>query len=281
MTSFPPFISRLAVCSWSLQPETPRQLLDQLKEAGIPRTQIALDPLRTQPALWSSLQPMCADEGIELVSGMFVTKGEDYSTMESIKATGGLVPDATWDENWTNIECMASLARNLGLPLVTFHAGFLPHEESDPQFKKMLDRVRLVADAFAEQEINLAFETGQETAETLRIFLDKLDRGNVGVNFDPANMLLYEKGDPIQALKTLGPRLLQCHLKDANRTKQPGTWGEEMAVGSGEVDWPAFFQTLADQNFAGYLALEREAGDQRLADIKAGKDFVVKLLANS
>jgi L-ribulose-5-phosphate 3-epimerase len=101
------------------------------------------------------------------------------------------------------------------------HAGFLPHEETDPAFGKLLGRIRAVADLFAAQGIELGLETGQETAETLRLFLQKLDRPNVGVNFDPANMILYDKGDPIQALQLLRPWLKQCHIKDANRTECP------------------------------------------------------------
>jgi L-ribulose-5-phosphate 3-epimerase len=161
--------------------------------------------------------------------------------------------------------------------LVTFHAGFLPHEEHDPQFKKLLDRIARVADLFAAKGISLGFETGQETAETLGVFLSRLDRPTVGVNFDPANMILYEKGDPIQSLRSLGRWLKQCHVKDARRTRQPGTWGDEVVVGTGEVNWRAFFQTLQDLQFQGYCSIEREAGNQRTADIRAARDFIVGL----
>jgi len=131
-----------------------------------------------------------------------------------------------------------------------------------------------VADLFKRQDISLAFETGQESAGTLLEFLEKLDRPNLGVNFDPANLILYEKGDPIEALKTLAPRLKQCHLKDAVQTSRPGTWGEEVPVGAGQVNWERFFQTLAQIDFTGYLAIEREAGNQRLQDIATARDFV-------
>jgi len=262
------------VCSWSLQPQTPQQLVEQITALGIPRVQIALDPLRAEPKIWGNLPDLCKARGIEFVSGMFGTVGEDYSTMESIRRTGGLVPDGTWDENWKNIRGLAPLARSLGLSLVTFHAGFIPEEEKDPAFSKLLHRIRMVAEVFAGEGIDLAFETGQESANLLLEFLHKLDRANVGVNFDPANMILYDKGDPIQALQILAPRLKQCHLKDANKTRQPGVWGEEVPVGTGEVDWAAFFQILRQIHFSGYLAIEREAGTQRLEDILAARRFV-------
>jgi sugar phosphate isomerase/epimerase len=274
----PPFLERLAVCSWSLQPQGPQHLLDQLKALGISRVQIALDPLRTEPAAWEKFPQLCAQRGIQLVSGMFGTVGEDYSTMDSIRRTGGVVPDATWEENRRNLPVIAELARKLNLSLVTFHAGFLPHEETDPAFAKLIERIRWVADLFAGKGLELGFETGQESAATLLAFLKKLERPSVGVNFDPANMILYDKGDPIEALQILAPRLKQCHLKDAVKTRTPGAWGEEVPLGTGEVDWPRFFKTLQKINFSGYLSIEREAGSQRLQDILTARKFVEGLI---
>lgn len=263
--------SRLAVCSWSLRPADPRDLLAQLQDIGIRRVQIALDPLRKSPAVWSILPALCAKQGVTFVSGMFETVGEDYSTLESIQRTGGIVPDQTWPENWRNIQAAADIAQRLGLKLVTFHAGFLPHEASDLRRQLLLERLALLADLFAAKGIELGLETGQETAGTLAAFLQQLGKPHVGVNFDPANMILYDKGDPIAALRTLGPWLKQCHIKDAVKTKKTGTWGQEVPVGSGQVDWPAFLQTLDKLNFRGNLAIEREAGDQRAADIKTAR----------
>ncbi|MBM3877515.1 MAG: sugar phosphate isomerase/epimerase [Verrucomicrobia bacterium] len=269
--------SRLAVCSWSLHPATPQQLLQDLESIGIPRIQLALDPLRSNPDVWRSAPMLLAQRDIEVVAGMFGTVGEDYSTPETIKRTGGVVPDATWEQNCRNIQQVARIAGQLALPLVTFHAGFLPHEESDPDYSKLLDRISRIAELFGEQGIALGFETGQETAETLRAFLEKLDCANVGVNFDPANMILYEKGDPIAALRVLAPFLRSCHLKDATATKVPGTWGDEVVVGTGQVDWRAFFRTLDEVKFKGHLSIEREAGTTRVADIVNAKEFVLGL----
>ena len=272
-------VSRLAVCSWSLQPANPRQLIDKIRETGLTRIQCALDPVRDDPPVWGRFAEECAAAKLTLVSGMFGTIGEDYSTLESIKRTGGLVPDPTWEQNWRNIQTTVDLARRLGLRLVTFHAGFLPHEESDPAFAKLFDRTARVADLFAASQIDLGFETGQETAETLRVFLEKLNRPNVGVNFDPANLILYDKGDPIQAVRTLRPWLRQCHIKDALKTKVPGTWGEEVTVGTGQVDWRAFFRALTEMQFTGDLAIEREAGNQRVADIRTARQYVESIAA--
>jgi sugar phosphate isomerase/epimerase len=187
------------------------------------------------------------------------------------------VPDATWSGNWKNFEANAELGERLGLKLVTFHAGFLPHEEKDPAFAKLQDRVRRTADLFQARGIALGLETGQETADTLAAFLRKLDHRGVGVNLDPANILLYDKGDPVAAVRTLGTWLKQCHLKDAVRTKVPGTWGEEVVLGTGQVDWKAFFKTLSEAGFTGNLCIEREAGKERAADIRAAREYVERL----
>jgi sugar phosphate isomerase/epimerase len=242
--------------------------------------QCAIDPIRENPAVWGKFAERSARAGVTFASGMFGCEGEDYTTMDSIRRTGGIVPDATWAKNWQNIQRTAELATAMGLKLVTFHAGFLPHDDSDPTFATLLDRMRRVADVFAARKINLGLETGQESADTLAAFLKKLERPNVGVNFDPANMILYDKGDPIAALRTLAPWLQQCHLKDANRTRVSGTWGDEVPVGTGQVDWARFFTVLDEIKFAGYCCFEREAGTQRVEDIRRGHDFVQKLLGN-
>ncbi|MHC1762967.1 MAG: sugar phosphate isomerase/epimerase family protein [Verrucomicrobiia bacterium] len=271
-------LDRLAVCSWSLQPASPQVLINQVKEIGLARIQIALDPIRDQPAVWGNFAAQASAAGLELVSGMFGCVGEDYTTLESIRKTGGIVPDANWDQNWANIRKTADLASRIGLKLVTFHAGFLPHDPKDADYAKLRQRLLQVAELFAERGIDLALETGQETADTLRAFLEDLHRNNVGVNFDPANMILYDKGDPITALRTLSPWLKQCHIKDAKKTKQPGTWGEEVVVGTGEVAWREFFEVLEQRGFKGYCAIEREAGTQRAQDIKAARTFIQSLV---
>ena len=273
-------VQRLAVCSWSLQPQSPQQLIDQIKSIGIPRVQIALDPIRAEPT-WQNFGALAAQNGIALVSGMFGTVGEDYTTMETIRRTGGVVPDETWEENWRNIQATAQLAAKMKIGLVTFHAGFLPHEERDPGFKKLLERLRKVADVFASNRVDLALETGQETADALMRFLQVLERPNVGVNFDPANMILYDKGDPMAALETLSPWLKQCHIKDGRRTKQPGTWGDEVVVGTGEVDWRRFFAVLERVGFKGDLAIEREAGNQRAQDIRAAREYLQRTITSA
>lgn len=271
------FLNRLAVCSWSLQPNSPEELIGHVRQIGLRTLQLALDPIRAQPEIWGRTKELCSENGIILVSGMFGTIGEDYTTMESIRRTGGVVPDETWAENWKNIQQIADIAKSLGIHLVTFHAGFLPHDHTSPDFKKLVSRLGQIADHFKRKGLDLALETGQEDADDLELFLIQLNRPNVGVNFDPANMILYDRGDPIDALHTLGKRLKQVHIKDATRTTRAGEWGQEVVVGTGEVPWREFFATLDQLRFAGFCCIEREAGSQRAADIKAAREHIAAL----
>lgn len=248
-----------------------------MRATGIHRVQLALDPLREAPGTWGQTGRVLAQAGVTITSGMFGCLGEDYSTLDSIRLTGGIVPDATWEQNLDNLQATARIAAALGLRLVTFHAGFVPHDPADPSFATMLGRLERVAGIFAADKLSVGLETGQETADDLAVLLGALARPNVGVNFDPANMLLYGKGDPIQAVRRLGPWIRQVHVKDALPAQSPGTWGREVPVGMGQVDWPAFLGALAEMKYAGDLVIEREAGTERVADIRRAREVVLNL----
>jgi L-ribulose-5-phosphate 3-epimerase len=90
-----------------------------------------------------------------------------------------------------------------------------------------------------------------------------------GVNFDPANMVLYDEGNPVQAMAVLAPWIRHVHIKDGIRTRRPGAWGREVPWGEGEVGAEAFLRELKRLGYAGALAIEREAGDRRVQDIRS------------
>ena len=271
-------INRLGVCSWSLQPGNPAELVQSIRDTGLSRVQLALDPMREDPG-WADGPQMLEDAGITVASGMFHTIGEDYTSPATIRETGGVVPDEHWDANLVNIRQVALIASKLGLKLVSGHAGFIPQDDKDPLFETLVERLRAIADIFADQfGGTLILETGQETAGTLELFLKALDRDNVAVNFDPANMLLYDMGDPIAALTRLVRYVAQVHIKDAIRPEEEGQWGSEVVVGTGSVDWKVFLDILEEAGFEGGMMIEREAGDTRVADIVKGKEFIQALL---
>jgi len=200
---------------------------------------------------------------------------EDYTTLDTIKMTGGIAPDAQWPASGEAFAKAAKITAGLGSKYIMMHVGFLDH--SDPIYaKKFYDRVRHLGDCAGESGVTLLMETGQETAEDLQRFVETLNHPNVLLNFDPANLILYNKDEPMSAFRRLAPWVRHIHIKDAIRTKVPGTWGSEVVWGDGEVNPYAFLNTLADCGFNGALAIEREAGEQRVKDISVA---VRRLLA--
>lgn len=264
----------VGACSWCLRPAAPAALAGGLRKIGVRLVQLALDPIRTGEWDEDETANTLREADVSIASGMMRTIDEDYTTLETIRETGGVRQN--WERNRAAASENARLARRLGLSLVTLHAGFIPHDPADPLRQIMLSRLREVIDLFAEQGVRIGFETGQETADTLVSALDQLDRPGAGVNFDPANMILYGMGDPVEALRKLAPRVLQIHIKDANPAPRSGVWGREVAVGSGAVKWDAFFDVMRSAGLRCGLMLEREAGPDCVNDMRAALDLLRK-----
>jgi sugar phosphate isomerase/epimerase len=191
---------------------------------------------------------------------------EDYSTLESIKETGGIAPDEYWEQNRKLFTDAVRITSQLGVKYVSMHAGFIDTSREE-YAGKFHERIRQLADVAAEKEIILLMETGQESAEELWEFLQELNHPFVGVNFDPANMILYNKDEPCEAVRALAPWIKHTHIKDAIRTREPGRWGMEVPWGEGQVGADNFLKTLREIGYEGTLAIEREWGDDRLGDI--------------
>jgi sugar phosphate isomerase/epimerase len=275
---------RTAVCSWSLRPSGPEELASLLRGLRIMRVQLALVPCVEDPDRWGRACTQLRGEGVDIVSGMLATVGEDYSTLQSIARTGGVRSDRWWNANLDRAIRVAEFAAAHGIALVTFHAGFIPHERVSPQRVTMLDRLRTVIDIFAQRGVDVAFETGQESAATLSQALADLERPRAGVNFDPANMILYGMGDPVDAVRALAPRILQVHIKDAIAAEVPGTWGREVRAGEGRVAWSEFLGAVREANVAAGrgredidLVIEREAGAARAGDVAHARDLLASL----
>ena len=262
----------IGVCSWSLQVKSVPELKGFLDQLGINVVQIACgDPHHASWDEGDALPETARASGIVMTGAMLGFPGEDYTTPQTIKETGGFGNPATRAERIERLKWALDRTLALGLSDLTLHAGFLP-ESDDPGRKAMLDTLAQAGQLAADQGVTLAFETGQETAELLRRTLDDLEAPNLKVNFDPANMILYDMGDPIRAVEILGPDIRSVHLKDARRTRVPGQWGDEVPLGDGEVGIPRFLEALKNVGYTGPLVIEREVGDQagRLRDVALG-----------
>lgn len=273
---------QLGVCSWSMLPQSADDMARIMRELDLKKLQLGLVPHRDDAGIVDGVPEALEKVGARVVSGMFGTRGEDYTTMGTIKVTGGIVPDEHWEDNQEVARGAAARAKRFGLPAVMFHAGFLPHDMEGAEFRKLAGRIEVVAAIFAAESIDLMFETGQETADDLWAFFDHMEeRGvtNIGINFDPANMILYGKGEPIAALRKLLPRVKSIHIKDAVPTETPGQWGAEVPVGEGQVDWHAFVSVLAEGGYTGDMHIEREGGENRLSDARKAIEVITKVMA--
>ncbi len=270
----------IGVCSWSLQVTGIPELKRLMGRLGIDVVQIACgDPHHAAWQEGDGLPEAARAAGFRLTGAMLGFPGEDYTTPQTIQKSGGFGDPATRPERLERFKWALDRTLALGLKDLMLHAGFLP-EPGEPDRKPFLDTLAKVADLAKAKGVTIAFETGQETADLLKRTLEELKNPNLKVNFDPANMILYDKGDPIRAVEILGPYIRSVHVKDANRTRVPGTWGDEVPLGQGQVNIKRFVQTLKKVGYQGPLCIEREVGnqEQRVADIAHGIKVLMECL---
>jgi sugar phosphate isomerase/epimerase len=254
--------------------QDPDQTLEPLQQLGIEHLQLGVPgdlPLDNVAAWRRALEK----RGVRLHTVFGVYTGESYADIPTVKRTVGFVPRATRSQRLERTHQLLSFAAGLGCKGFATHLGFITGDDT------MIGLVREVADDAAKLGMTFALETGQETADDLLDFILGVNRDNVGVNFDPANMILYGSGDPIKALEIVGQHVLTVHAKDGNwpSAAAPDSLGTEQPLGDGAVDFPAFLHALTRTGYSGPLFIEREIEDpdQRLDDVAAGKQYLEAL----
>jgi len=254
----------ISVCSWSLG--------NDFDALGALREQTGVDTLNfaVLPAVEAGGEGYLAkvkSEGYNISATMINFPQEDYSSLEAIKATGGIVPEEYWGENKKRILDALDITVELGVKYLLMHFGFLSHSD-EAGYKSFCEKVEFLAKSAREKGVVFLMETGQESAGELLRFLEEINDEALAVNFDPANMILYNKDEPLDGVVKLAGWIKHIHIKDAIRTKVPGTWGSEVVWGTGEVGGDEFLRKLKGIDFESALDIEREAGDNRLEDIK-------------
>jgi sugar phosphate isomerase/epimerase len=220
----------------------------------------------------------CKTAGITITAMFGGFEGESYADIPTVKRTVGLVPPETRAERTSELKEIADFAKSMGISLVGLHIGFVPHDKSDPLFRQVVAVAQELCDHLKRNGQNLHLETGQETAEALLEFIAAVGRGNLFINFDPANMILYGTGNPIEALKKVGRYVRSVHCKDAKWAKNPGQeWGAEVPLGEGDVGMETYLRTLKDIGYTGPLTIEREIAHDPVRQ-KADIGAAVKLL---
>ena len=230
------------------------------KELGIPTIQIHAPHAGNRSAeAAEKVNKRLEEFGISATAVFGGFEGESYADIPTVVKTVGLVPPETRQSRLDEMKEISDFAKHLGCDVIALHLGFVPHEIESPLYADTVAVTRELCEYAQGNGQSLHLETGQETAEALVEFISDVARDNLFVNFDPANMILYGTGQPIDALKTLGNRVRSVHFKDAKWGDKPGVeWGEEVRLGDGDVDIELYMQTLKDIGFDGPLTIERE-----------------------
>ncbi len=183
--------------------------------------------------------------------------------------TLGLVPEAYRVERIAALKRWADFTARIGAPALITHCGFIPENMSDPAYDGVLAAIREVAEYCAGRDLGFWFETGQETPVVLLRTIRRIDLPNLGVNLDPANLILYGKGNPIDALDVLGSYVRNIHIKDGLYPTDGEHLGQEVFPGQGRVCFPALLRRLREIGFTGELIIENEISDgARIGDIE-------------
>jgi sugar phosphate isomerase/epimerase len=211
--------------------------------------------------------------------------GEDYADIPTVQRTVGFIPPATRAARERRTIEISDFARAMGVASIACHIGCVPEDRSHPDYTGVRDTVRRICDHAAKAGQTFALETGQEPAHTLLQFIQEVDRPNLRINFDPANMILYGSGDPIEALRAVGHLVVSVHAKDGDwpPKDKPGALGTERPLGQGAVGMERFVGALREIGYSGPLNVEREVEDQaqRLEDIAGGLALLRSLTSST
>lgn len=229
-------------------------------ELGVPTIQLHAPEKETRtPENAEKFLAQLKELGITLTAVFGGFEGESYADIPTVVDTVGLVPPTTRSDRVQEMKEIADFARLLNCDVVALHLGFIPHDNSDPLYQEIVAVTQDLLDHCKANNQALHLETGQETAEGLLQFISDVGRDNLFVNFDPANMILYGTGEPIEALQKVGAFVKSIHCKDGTWSDQPGeTWGAEVPLGEGDVGMENYLRTLDELGYTGPLTIERE-----------------------
>lgn len=238
-----------------------RDPLDDVRSLGVRCGQLGLpESMTLDDAAAAHWKQALSSPPFTIVTIFASYDGESYADIPTVQRTVGFIPRATRQERERRTLAVSDFAAKLGVGSIACHIGFVPEDPADPDYVAVRDLVRRICDHAAGHHQTFALETGQERADVLLRFLADCARPNLGINFDPANLILYGTGEPIEALRTLAPKLLSVHCKDGDwpPKETPGALGTERALGQGAVGIERFVRTLQEVGFRGTLNIERE-----------------------
>ncbi len=236
------------------------------------------------PALWTDekleeLKQLTAEYDVEITAFWCGWAGPKRWNFTEGPETLGIVPVAYRGMRVQNLLDGAAFADKLGIKDVVTHMGFIPENMTDPNYPGVVAAVKVIALDLKRREQNLLFETGQETPVVLLRLFEEINTGNLYVNLDPANLMMYGKANPVDALDVFGDYVRGVHAKDGLYPTNGRELGHEVKVGTGKANFPALLKGLKEHGFDGSLTIEREiSGDQQLIDIRETQAYLQGLI---
>lgn len=257
--------------------------LSVVQDLGIPTVQIGYPAALDNEAGIREIEAARVATGIEITTVFCGFPGESYADIPTVQETVGLVPEATRTERVEQTLKIAEFAQKIGVARVAAHIGFVPEDHADPRYPQLVEVTRHICNELKARGQVFALETGQETAQGLKHFIEDVKVDNLRVNFDPANMILYGNDQPIPALDVLMPWIDGVHAKDGKwpteEGQKTGQLGEETPLGEGDVNMAAWIKKLLELGYRGPITIEREiSGDKQKEDIRQGKKLLEDLL---
>lgn len=263
----------------------PLETIREVKALGVSCGQLGIPgdmPLDGAADAWRSA---LEKENFTIVTVFCSYVGESYADIPTVEKTVGFIPQSTRAEREQRTKDVSHFGAAIGVKSIACHVGFVPEDRNNPNYTAVRDLVRRICDHAEQHGQTFALETGQEPAEILLEFLKDVDRKNLGINFDPANLIMYGSGDPIQAVEVLHEHLLSVHAKDGTwpPKKPEGALGTEVPLGEGAVGMDKFIAKLKQVGYKGTLNVEREIEDleQKKIDMRKGVELLKRLTASA
>lgn len=255
----------------------PDAALARVHELGFPTAQLHIGS--TDDAMLAKLRAALDKYKIEATSAVCTGPGREVYDFYQGPETIGLVPRATRAARIAHMKEVADFAQKAGIPAIQGHCGFIPENPNDPLYKEAVQAIAEVAQYCKEKNLDMRCETGQETPITLVRAIKDIASVNLGVNFDAANLVMYGKANPADAVHLLGPYIQGVHVKDGVYPEDPHKLGDERPMRMGLVDWPLIIRRLTEIGYSGALTIEREiSGEQQTEDVLRAKSYIEELL---
>ncbi len=245
----------------------PDAAIRRVHDFGLPTCQAVIST--PDDATLAKLRAALDRYQVEATSAVCTGPGREIYDFYRGPETIGVVPRATRAARIAKMKATADFAQKAGIAAIQAHCGFIPEDPNEPLYKEAVDAIREVALYCKSKGLNLRCETGQETPITLVRAIRDVGTGNVGVNFDAANLVMYGKANPMDAVRLLAPYVQGVHVKDGIYPTDPNKLGAEVPLREGVVEWPTIVKRLAEAGYTGALTIEREiAGERQAEDIR-------------